>query len=317
MDLTWLDPLYNVCLLQALILQQQQQYRTTRFRLSTTVTDDTETIVSMSAAIQAPSQPESGRCLFFRIPRELRIEIYQHVLRYEHGLTIEYDPDGEHVALRLGNDASVTRDILPNPLTLVCRQLYNETHGILLEANSEIALHSTRFSTPSSYVFADFTKQISTTVLRRLRKITICGARNAEAETLSWGNMSSYFESFKPFCIANPDIRVILRFGMVGDVSKRGWLMTCLSVSEVIQNLRLRRLNSALPPPAIWMNALVDRIGRQTACVLRNLPQNLRYSVLAEFPEHEVAQQINESTTFLKLEHGDMELARWMWEEGI
>lgn len=271
----------------------------------------------MSAAIQKSSKDKSDQRYFFRLPAELRIIIYEYVLHYEHGLTVEYDPHEHHLALCHDKKASSSKAILANPLSLVCRQMELETHGILTKANSEINILCTGFSTPSSYILNHFMRNMSKTAMRRLRKVTITGAKDVNTQNLSWESASSYFESFKPFCLANPDTRVVLRFGLVGDTSERIWLTTCLSISEAISNMRSGRLNGALRARDLWVDAFFDRIGMETACILRDLPPNLRFSLLAEFPEEEVARQIKESKTFLKLKKGDIELARWLWDEGM
>lgn len=260
--------------------------------------------------MQAPSPPSSGPCLFFRLSLELRLLIYEHVLRYEKGLAVHFDT--RKCVFRRSDTSRNTADILPNPLSLVCRQLYNETRGLLIfESNREVDLYCTGFTTPSSYVFIHFTQYIGTVAVRRLRKITVSGAKNTNVETLSWENACSYFDGFKLFCAANPDTIVVIRFAEISGVDAVSWLPYCLSISRIIRYTDSAFVIGDKDP---WMKFVWGQLGHAVVDLL-DLPPNLRFSVLSEFLEHGIKQLVEDTT--IKEIYRDIFRARRMWEEGI
>ncbi|KAH7410183.1 hypothetical protein DE146DRAFT_644141 [Phaeosphaeria sp. MPI-PUGE-AT-0046c] len=282
------------------------------------VTGGRKTFDTMSAAILEPSQPGRDGCILFRVPLELRVMIYHHVLCYAGGLTIDFDAQGSQpCTFRHGDHEQDHSDVSPNPLSLVCRRLHGETRGLIFEANSEIAVHSVGFTTPSSYVFNRFVKHLSTTAVRRLRTITINGARDAGAESLSWRMASSYFECFKPFCVANPGISVVVRFGNVGSISGQSWFPYCLAIRELIRDKLVDLMLGETPTPEAWVRRVMDDLG-STIFRLQELPPNLRFSVLTEFPRNGVLRMLDDNNP-----NGPMHqtiivsTAQKIWKEGI
>ena len=72
---------------------------------------------------------------FLDLPTELRCMVYEFALTHEHGLFTGPDSRTMPAFKMYDGVARVARDGDPNPLRLVCRQLYRGTWGLLLGYN--------------------------------------------------------------------------------------------------------------------------------------------------------------------------------------
>jgi hypothetical protein len=78
--------------------------------------------------------PSNSRCLFFKLPAELRNEIYEYALTADDGLVCR-SQDNKHFTYHALRDGGV-EDTEFNQIHYVCRQLQTETKGLVLYLNN-------------------------------------------------------------------------------------------------------------------------------------------------------------------------------------
>lgn len=222
-------------------------------------------------------QSLSPRCGLLELPAELRCSIYKYTVIHKRGLTVRFDESKPRIPVYArGEEQQATTDT--HPLMLVCRQLHNETKDLIFEANSEINLYGMKFRTPSSYVLSAFTRRLKFVAVSNLRKIAVSGGLGT-TERLKYTQITSYFDSFKPFCAAHPHIRVILRFGFVEDINEATWPSECISLKALVRG------ECSIRNPAQLSPADVDHVRIKLSYSFHNfrsLPDNLRFSIMDE-----------------------------------
>jgi hypothetical protein len=251
-------------------------------------------------------------CILFELPRELRDLVYRHALKHEGGLTIritKHEPR-MHVRARGTERLAITKT---NPLLLVCRQTYHETKDLLSPSNSEVALYGMDYLTPSSYAFSRFTGQIGFAAVAQLQKVTVNGRPNRIPGQLSYKEVSSYFEGFTSFCASHPQTIVVIRFQCVGDVDGKTWLSECIALKELIRGSDTVKKYAALGSRRT--GELRARLGSSLP-VFRNLPSNLRFSILDAMPEYEMSRDSLGPLTSMWIK-AILPYARELWEEGM
>tara|TARA_R110002003_G_scaffold104_31_gene8470 strand:- start:3385 stop:4266 length:882 start_codon:yes stop_codon:yes gene_type:complete len=82
-----------------------------------------------------PSSPTSIRCRFFELPAELRDAIYRYALSYDNGLITAPHPRSTPT-LFVNNEKIGPCNKDPKLLRYVCRQIFQETKGIMLKVNT-------------------------------------------------------------------------------------------------------------------------------------------------------------------------------------
>lgn len=199
------------------------------------------------------------------------------------------------------------------PLKLVCRQIKQETKGIVFRANNHVILYGMSFKTPSSHSLNIYVNQIGVAALSQLRKVVVNGAADAVVTPLSWKEVGGYLQSFKPFCHSHPRITVILRFRCVETVNGMTWLSDSVALKEMIRG------SQAISKPAVgkyWRSpeAYCD-IGRAVSNY-QSVPVNLKFSLLDAVPESEVQGHAMAYGSAVYVEEVLLN-ARELWNEGL
>lgn len=263
----------------------------------------------MAAHYQLSPAPQP---ILFKLPRELRDLVYQHALKHEGGLTIRISKEEPrmHVRARGKERLAITKT---NPLLLVCRQTYHETKDLIIISNSQVALYSMDYLTPSSYAFSRFTGQIGFAAVAQLRRVTVNGRPSRIPGQLSYKEVSSYFEGFRSFCASHSQTTVIIRFPYAGDVDGKTWFSECTALKELIRGSETVKKHAALGSRRT--GELRARLGSSLP-VFRSLPSNLRFSILDAMPEYEMSQDSLGPLTGIWVK-AILPYARELWEEGM
>ena len=271
----------------------------------------------MAGHSQTSPQPHNDRCLLFELPRELRDLIYEHALTHEGGIIADVDTSKSQIHVRSrGRQGRPSTHACANPLMLVCHQLNRETEGVIFGANSDVTLYCVSYATPSSYTFNLFASQIGVAAFARLRKVTINGSPKVDARNvapLTWKEVSSYFNSFNPFCISNPQITVVIRFRRVANIKGTSWLSESIALKEITRG------PDAILEPAervVWRTQQVLSSLGNTLPELQRLPANLRFSILEAVPESDIRKEAWGPIT-AKWVEAILPYAKQLWEDGI
>lgn len=112
------------------------------------------------------ASPTSGTCHFFRLPLELRDQIYEEVLSEPDGLV--YNASLGTGMLMLPASTAQGRPPEANQLKYVCRQMRNETRGLCLRFNVICFLdNSSDYSAGGQFI--EFIRHCSDKLLEKLR----------------------------------------------------------------------------------------------------------------------------------------------------
>ena len=240
--------------------------------------------------IQSPSRPFR----FLDLPRQIRDMIYRCTLQQKRSiLHVAVDPESEEYSVHGRNFDWNARNMRPpeNVFELVCKQLREETRGLVQERHREIRIHEKTSAFPSSYAFwtivteptfHSMQNQIKTIYVRRCISIS-----RSRLERTTVEEMFECLAEFKFFCEENPEIDVIIRFGGVLGVSSKYWFQWVAGFQELVRG------SSRLMLPQPRRHVLPEC--SQSFDDLRVLPflsHNLRFSVLERYPEAEVEDDL-------------------------
>lgn len=231
---------------------------------------------------------------FLELPRELRDLIYHYALFHKQ-LYTEIKNETNHESSRMWIHSKPPRRYLPprdpaNHLKLVCKQLHNETRGVVLESSSQISLCSLSYREPSSYVFNLFTNQLSLRALHQLRRIAVSGTHFYFSDLIGteWNEVPSRAFGFRDFCSRHPHILVVLQFFQVEHVTERGWPFWVASLQKFLRGSSSPLMRLALRPEFGY-----DRMQLAFASHAP-MPSNLRFAIARKFPEDWVEERLGE-----------------------
>ncbi|KAF2244808.1 hypothetical protein BU26DRAFT_508788 [Trematosphaeria pertusa] len=177
-------------------------------------------MASAAPACADPSVPAAdGTCYFFRLPRELRDQVYDYALYAPDGLFYQYRPF-DTVFPFFASEEDTRDSIQPeiNQLKYVCRQLHAETKGLVLKVNE--AVNFTRFSIAHPSTVEQFQRlweSCGTNTRSCIRAIYLPaedGAVGQDANAALPRPRSNVFPIID-LCRAHPDVQVNVRLNRV------------------------------------------------------------------------------------------------------
>ncbi|KAH7378217.1 hypothetical protein BKA66DRAFT_571648 [Pyrenochaeta sp. MPI-SDFR-AT-0127] len=248
----------------------------------------------------AITKPDSSTALqsgstLLGLPRELRDIIYQYSLSYDEGLIIEVNCSTKksHVPQMniQGRHNQYLTQTPANFLKLVCKQTREETRGVILKTNGNIALFGMSYVTPSSYCFGLFVSRYPSKVIsNHLRRITVHGYPDVEATTLmpvAFKEIAVYATGFRKFCEQYPQTLVILQFRNVVNVDSDHWYYWAGALQYIIRG------SSPLIFPVSKPHFVAQLMQLEIAfATTPRLPDNLRFSILEVYPESGVESEV-------------------------
>ncbi|KAF2822813.1 hypothetical protein CC86DRAFT_372623 [Ophiobolus disseminans] len=268
----------------------------------------------MSGRSKTSLPPLHGRCLLLELPRELRDEIYLHVLAHQGGLVVYVSRREPRMVVRgRSKQGQPLTKSFTNPLMFASRQLAQETSTITFKANNYVAVYGVDFATPSSFTFSLFITQIGVATTSRLRKVTVNGSPGSTVAPLTWKEVSSYFDGFRSFCALHPQIKVVLRFRVVKDVNGATWLSESIALKAIIRGVDT--VKYPFEPHHQWIQRVLLSL-RSTVGAFQSLPTNLGFSILDAVPEDELQKGVS-CPVMAKYPEAILIYANELWEEGI
>lgn len=162
-----------------------------------------------------PSTPTAGRCDFFELPRELRDMVYKFALHHENGLVTSPHQASAPV-FRIKTEGAQENYKDPNNLRHVCRQLHEETKGVLFKMNTVTfrGEHDTG-SKPKTHTVSALDHFVNTVITapklpQSLKRIAIEHPIHSWFEPALF-NIVADDSLVSEFCCQRPSITVVLR----------------------------------------------------------------------------------------------------------
>lgn len=178
-------------------------------------------------------------------------------------------------------------------------------------------MRNLNFTLPSLYTLNLFEKQNESTAMARLRKIIISGQaenRARDIDAIVYQDVSDSLDKFKYFCVSCPRTVVVLRFGLVGDTDSDSWQRRCFMLKGIIRG------REALPSILLTQDYNIRRIWWMdgvSEAKIRDVPGNLRFSILCVNPDAEVVESNDDLTVEEEAELAIKRYARDLWEDGF
>ncbi|KAF2031026.1 hypothetical protein EK21DRAFT_111268 [Setomelanomma holmii] len=273
--------------------------------------------MSRCACIQDPVTISNCRSPLMQLPQEIRDLLCHHTFQAERGLVVRIRNSNSCIHVREhGQDLEAKEAQCPDPYMLVCHQLWHETRKAVYKANSEIALLCESYRNPSYYTFSRMVGYIGHIAVAQLRRVEVYGRQciDLKRTKLTWKEVCNYFTRFEPFCRSHLRTTVIIRFQRVADVTGTTWITKSFSLKELIRGPETM---NDITREAAWRKELVTLELGPLITSMRQLPPNLKFSLLEKYPETAIKAEAAWGATSAKWVEEILPHARTLWEDGI
>jgi hypothetical protein len=277
--------------------------------------------------------PSDGRCLFFKLPAELRNEIYEYALTADDGLVCR-SQDNKHFTYHALRDGGV-EDTEFNQIHYVCRQLHTETKGLVLYLNNNVIIFKcdvAMTSVEDDFILLDttngltcaehFLQQCAPTLHPHLERLTVCAS-----DTLFYPNSGRYVKDITEviadnaillqFCRANPQVTILVRFsGAMEDGVRHHYHFNLhyMLARNIRSNHTLHILQYFEDFRADWSDETWMNFPELKGI---HLPLNLRIAMTGDFQKTMDAVLAQERETSGASDEVILAAARKLFEEGI